>query len=106
MNKRTFYYSKAIMQISNHYGVSTQTVRNVLGGKTKGKHCDAIFNDYNLLTKKMESQTAIKKPPRHGFINELAKLCGVSRHTVRTAIYDNARGEKADFVRKMYRTKY
>jgi hypothetical protein len=54
----------------------------------------------------MEKQTAIKKPPRHGFISELAKLCGCSRHTVRTAIYDNTSGEKADIVRKMYRTKY
>jgi len=54
----------------------------------------------------MEKQKLINKPPRHGFINELAKLCGCSRHTVRTAIYDNASGEKAEFVRKMYRTKY
>jgi len=54
----------------------------------------------------MEKQTGIKKTPRHGFINELAKLCGVNRHTVRTAIYENARGVKADLVRKMYRTNY
>ena len=54
----------------------------------------------------MEKQTEIKKMPRHGFINELARLCGCSRHTVRTAIYENAKGLKADMVRKMYRTKY
>ena len=54
----------------------------------------------------MEKQTAIKKPPRHGFINELAKLCSCSRHTVRLAIYDNQPGDKSDLVRKMYRTKY
>ena len=64
-----------------------------------------MFNATKLI-KKMEKQTEPKKAPRHGFINELAKLCGVSRHTVRTAIYENARGAKAEFVRKMYRTKY
>ena len=54
----------------------------------------------------MKTQKGNKKTPRHGFINELAKLCGCSRHTVRTAIYDNASGAKADLVRKMYRTNY
>ena len=54
----------------------------------------------------MEQQKEIKKMPRHGFINELARLCGCRRHTVRTAIYENASGAKAEFVRKMYRTKY
>ena len=56
--------------------------------------------------KKMETVNVTKKIPRHGFMGELATLCGCSRHTVRTAIYENARGAKADFVRKMYRTKY
>ena len=54
----------------------------------------------------MKSQTITKKVPRHGFINDLAKLCGCSRHTVRTAIFDNANGVKADLVRKMYHTNY
>ena len=54
----------------------------------------------------MENKQQIKKPPRHGFINELAKLCGCSRHTVRQAIYDNQAGKKSDLVRKMYRTNY
>jgi len=54
----------------------------------------------------MKKQTGIKKTPRHGFISELARLCSCSRHTVRTAIYENASGAKADLVRKMYRTKY
>lgn len=54
----------------------------------------------------MENKTAIQKPPKHGFINELAKLCGCSRHTVRMAIYDNMQGKKSEMVRKMYRTKY
>jgi hypothetical protein len=46
------------------------------------------------------------KPPRHGYINELAKLCGCSRHTVRLALFDNQTGVKSEMVRKMYRTKY
>lgn len=54
----------------------------------------------------MEKQTVIVKPPRHGYINELAKLCDCSRHTVRLALFDSQRGEKSDMVRKMYRTKY
>ena len=54
----------------------------------------------------MVKQTEFQKPPRRGFINELARLCGCSRQTVSTAIYENAKGVKADFVRKMYRTKY
>ncbi|MDR2825025.1 MAG: hypothetical protein LBB41_07505 [Prevotellaceae bacterium] len=54
----------------------------------------------------MEYTQTKKKIARHGFINELARLCRCSRHTVRTAIYDNARGAKADFVRKTYRTNY
>jgi len=58
-------------------------------------------------SKNMElKQTVKKKTPRHGFINELAKLCKCSRHTVRTAIYENATGVKADLVRKMYRSRY
>ena len=47
-----------------------------------------------------------KKIPQHGFINDLAKLCGCNRQTVRTAIYSGATGKKADFVRKIYATKY
>ena len=54
----------------------------------------------------MEKQIEIKKPPKHGYINELAKLCGCSRHTVRLAIQENQKGEKSEMVRKMYRTKY
>ena len=54
----------------------------------------------------MTKQTEIKKEPRHGFINELAKICGCSRHTVRRAIYENAQSEKADRVRKVYNAKY
>ena len=54
----------------------------------------------------MENQKQTKKIPRHGFINELARLCSCSRLTVSKAIYENSRGPKADFVRKMYRTKY
>lgn len=47
-----------------------------------------------------------KKIARFGFINEVAKACGCSRHTVRTAIYNNAKGVKADKVRKYYMAKY
>lgn len=54
----------------------------------------------------MEHTRLEQKPPPTGFINELARLCDCSRHTVRTAIYNDARGEKAEMVRKMYRTKY
>jgi len=54
------------------------------------------------ISKKMEN----KKPPKHGYINELAKLCGCSRHTVRLALQENQRGEKSEMVRKMYRAKY
>lgn len=51
-------------------------------------------------------QTGFKKVPRHGFINELAKLCNCSRHTVRLAIYDNQKGAKSEIVRKVFRAKY
>ena len=54
----------------------------------------------------MELQRDFKKPPPTGYINELARLCSCTRQTVRTAIFYDANGEKADFVRKMYRTKY
>ena len=54
----------------------------------------------------MEKAKETKKIPRHGFINELARLCDCNRLTVSNAIYNNAKGRKADFVRKMYRTKY
>ena len=54
----------------------------------------------------METIQTNKKIARHGFINDLAKLCGCDRQTVRNAIYDNANGKKADFVRKMYKTNY
>ena len=64
-----------------------------------------MFNATKIV-KSMENQTMIQKPPRHGFINELAKLCECSRHTVRLALYENQKGEKSDFVRKMYRANY
>ncbi|MDR0871846.1 MAG: hypothetical protein LBN27_00055 [Prevotellaceae bacterium] len=54
----------------------------------------------------MKTQKGIKKPPKHGYINELAKLCGCSRHTVRLALFENQRGVKSDLVRKMYKTNY
>ena len=42
----------------------------------------------------------------NGYINDLAKLCGCSRETVRNALRKNQRGEKADLVRRIYRAKY
>jgi hypothetical protein len=54
----------------------------------------------------MKTVTNTKKIARHGFINDLAKLCGCNRLTVSNAIYNNSTGKKADFVRKMYRTNY
>jgi hypothetical protein len=44
--------------------------------------------------------------PPSGYVNELARLCGCSRATVFNALCKNRHGEKADMVRKMYRTKY
>jgi hypothetical protein len=44
--------------------------------------------------------------PPVGWVNELAKLCQCSRATVWNAIRRNAKGDKAEMVRKMYRTKY
>jgi serine/threonine-protein kinase RIO1 len=64
-----------------------------------------MFNDTKVI-KKMETRKTIKKIARHGFINELAKISNCSSHTVRTAIYNNANGKKADFVRKTYRINY
>ena len=60
-----------------------------------------MLNATNIV--KMET---VNKPPKHGYINDLAKLCGCNRQTVRTAIFENAKGPRADMVRKMYRTKY
>lgn len=54
----------------------------------------------------MNTKIGIKKTPRHGYINELARLCSCSRHTVRKALFENAKGTKADLVRKMYKTNY
>lgn len=42
------------------------------------------------------------KIPEYGFIQRLATICGCSRHTVRTALYNNAKGKKAEIVRKKY----
>lgn len=58
------------------------------------------------IVKNMEKTVETKKKPRKGYINELAKLCGCCRQTVSRALFEDAKGEKADFVRKMYRTKY
>jgi hypothetical protein len=54
----------------------------------------------------MTTDKCIKKTPRYGFINDIARACRCSRHTVRTAIYDNAQGRKAERVRKYYKAKY
>lgn len=64
-----------------------------------------MFNLTNIV-KFMKQIRLEQKPPPTGFINELARLCNCSRQTVRTAIYNDALGEKAEMVRKMYRTKY
>jgi hypothetical protein len=57
-------------------------------------------------TKKMEKeQTGIILPPA-GYVSELAKLCDCSQMTVWRALRRNWPGDKADMVRKMYRTKY
>lgn len=45
-------------------------------------------------------------PPRHGWINELAKMAGCTRQTVSKAIFENAPGPKADRVRRIYKAKY
>ena len=54
----------------------------------------------------MNTKQQNKKIAKHGFINELARLCNCNRQTVRTAIYDGATGTKAELVRKMYKTNY
>jgi hypothetical protein len=94
--------------ISKELGISSQTVRDVLNGKSVGKYYDKIMalrKDF-LKQKGKGARKITNKPPRHGFINELAKLCECSRHTVRTAVYENAQGAKADRVRKVYNAKY
>lgn len=48
----------------------------------------------------------IEKLPRHGYINELSRLVGCSRETTRKALFNNARGVKAEKVRRLYRVKY
>jgi hypothetical protein len=48
----------------------------------------------------------VERPPKYGYVNELARLCGCSRHTVRLALFDGQEGKKSNMVRKMYRTKY
>ena len=44
--------------------------------------------------------------PPHGCIGEIAKLTGYSRTTVTTALRKNAKGVKANKVRKIYLEKY
>jgi len=58
------------------------------------------------ITKNMQIKQITKKFPRHGFINDISRACGVSRHTVRTAVFENAKGVKAEFVRRYYRANY
>ena len=57
-------------------------------------------------SKKMETNQINKKIARHGFINELARMCGCSRLTVNTALYHNATGKKADKVRYVFKKYY
>ncbi len=48
----------------------------------------------------------IKQIPKHGYINELARLCNCNRATVTRALYENQKGEKSDLVRRLYYLKY
>ena len=41
-----------------------------------------------------------------GYVTELAKICGCTRATVFNALRKNARGEKCDRVRRVFRAKY
>ena len=61
---------------------------------------------YKYRKKIMEKQEERKKLPKHGYINELAKLCNCNRNTVRRALFEEQQGEKSDLVRKMYKAKY
>ena len=54
---------------------------------------------------KKETVERIVVPPM-GYVTDLAKLCNCTRETVRNALRKNSRGQKADFVRRMYRAKY
>ena len=70
-----------------------------------------LYSIYNCIKtdkirKKMTKQQTEKLTPRYGFINDIARTCGCSRHTVRAAIYDNATGKKAEKVRKYYKATY
>lgn len=44
--------------------------------------------------------------PPHGCIGEIAKITGYSRTTITNALRTNAKGIKADKVRKIYLEKY
>jgi len=46
------------------------------------------------------------RPPRHGYINELAKLCECSRRTVTRALFHGYTGAKANKVREVYKKHY
>ena len=58
-----------------------------------------------LLRTAVGKENSVFVPPT-GYINELAKLCGCTRQTVNNALRKNARGEKADLIRRMFRAKY
>ena len=44
--------------------------------------------------------------PPHGFIKEIADIMKCSRHTVRRALYEGAKGAKAEKARQLYAAKY
>jgi len=69
--------------------------------KTKKKMKDCI----HLKNTDRVARTKFFVPPP-GYVSDLANLCGCTRATVHNALRKNARGEKADLVRRMYRAKY
>ena len=44
--------------------------------------------------------------PRHGYINELARLCNCSRKTVSRALFEGKSGPKSDLVFKTFNELY
>lgn len=48
------------------------------------------------------SEPLNKKPPRHGYITELARICNCSRKTVSRALFEGYKGPKSDLVLSTY----
>ena len=112
MNEKMIFLSGLTRYISNRCGVTTQTVRDILRGKTKGKHYEQILDAYNLFMEENKIRTTNEKnmeriylPAGTGMSKELGRIFKRSQPFIRKALRWKTNHPDALKIRELARKK-